>query len=119
MSTVGIVGNGFVGNAIAVGLFGFVDDVKIYDKNPARSMHELSDVVNQSDIVFVSVPTPMENVLGGKIDLSILESALSDVSKALKSDTVIVVKSTIVPGTMESFQEKFPELRLVFSPGSF
>lgn len=116
MSKVGIVGNGFVGNAIATGLFGFVDDVKIYDITPERSMHTLDQVVNESDVVFVSVPTPMEDVMGGKIDLSILESALSNIDDVSSSNSVIVVKSTIVPGTMEKLQEKFPKLRLVFSP---
>ena len=116
MSTIGIVGNGFVGNSIATGMFGFVDDVKIYDIDPARCMHTLHEVVNESDVVFVSVPTPMRNVLGGEIDLSILESALKSIDDVVNNDVVIVIKSTIVPGTMESLQAKFPQLRLVFSP---
>ena len=116
MSIIGIVGNGFVGNSIATGMFGFVDDIKIYDIEPARCMHTLDEVINTSDVIFVSVPTPMRDVLGGEIDLSILESALQNIVDVVISDPVVVVKSTIVPGTMESLQSKFPRLRLVFSP---
>ncbi len=113
---IGIVGNGFVGNAIATGLIEFVRDIKIYDKDPRKSTHILSTVVNDTDVVFVSVPTPMRDALGGEIDLSILEGALSDINRCTNGTSIIVVKSTVVPGTMEKFQSKFPRLRLVFNP---
>lgn len=113
---IGIVGNGFVGNAIATGLVEFVREVKIYDVDPIKSTHILSTVVNDTDIVFVSVPTPMRNPTGGEIDLSILEGCLSDISRCSNGKSIIVVKSTVVPGTMERFQDKFPNLRLVFNP---
>ena len=113
---IGIVGNGFVGNAIATGLVEFVQDVKIYDIDPARSTHNLCSTVNESDVVFVSVPTPMERVEGGEIDLSILENCLADINRVSNYDSVIVVKSTVVPGTMERLQGQFYKLKLVFSP---
>lgn len=117
MSIIGIIGNGFVGNSIATGMFGFVDDVKIYDIDKARSTSTLKETVNESDVIFLSVPTPMRDVLGGEIDLTILEGALKSVEDNLENNNpVIVVKSTIVPGTMEQFQAKFDTLRLVFSP---
>ena len=117
MSIIGIIGNGFVGNSIATGMFGFVDDVKIYDIDKARSTSTLKETVNESDVIFLSVPTPMRDVLGGEIDLTILEGALKSVEDNLENNNpVIVVKSTIVPGTMEQFQAKFNTLRLVFSP---
>ena len=54
---IGIVGNGFVGSSVA---FGFSPqtgcdgaDVKIYDKDEHKSLHSLSDVVNESDFIFV------------------------------------------------------------------
>ena len=94
MSIVGIVGNGFVGNSIAVGMFGFVDDVKIYDIDEARSTTTLEDTVNNSDVIFLSVPTPMRDVLGGEIDLTILENAIKSIEDTLEdNDPVIVVKS--------------------------
>ena len=56
MYKIGIVGNGFVGSAVA---FGFspqcgcdVDDIKIYDKDETKSTHTLNEVVNDSDYIF-------------------------------------------------------------------
>lgn len=117
MSVIGIVGNGFVGNSIATGMFGFVEDVKIYDIDEARSTNTLNETVNESDIIFLSVPTPMRNVLGGEIDLTILGNALQSIEDELQdNDPVIVIKSTIVPGTMEGLQASHANLKLVFSP---
>ena len=113
---IGIVGNGFVGNAIATGLIEFVREIKIYDIDPRKATHILPTVVNDTDVVFVSVPTPMKNALGGEIDLSILEGTLNEINKCSNGNSIIVVKSTVVPGTMEKFQDKFPRLRLVFNP---
>lgn len=117
MSKIGIIGNGFVGNAIASGMIGYVDEIKIYDVQKSKSVNSLDEVVNTSDIIFVSVPTPMANVRGGKIDISILRNVLESIQEIKRrNDPIIVVKSTVVPGTMENLQENFLNLRLVFSP---
>ena len=120
MSNIGIIGNGFVGNAIATGLVGYVDTVRIYDVQSERSTNTLQEVVNLSEVVFVSVPTPMTDALGGEIDLTIVKSAFSMISEVKNSETetVFVLKSTGVPGTMETLCAEFPNLNLVFSPES-
>ena len=63
MYKIGIVGRGFVGSAVE---FGFSPqtgcdgvDVKIYDKDESKATHTMSEVVNDSDVIFVSVPTPV------------------------------------------------------------
>ena len=118
MSNIGIIGNGFVGNAIATGLVGYVDQVRIFDVQPERSTNTLEEVVNYSDVVFVSVPTPMTNVLGGEIDLSVVRKAFTMINRCKResSEPIFVLKSTVVPGTMEKLCEEFPDLNLVFSP---
>jgi nucleotide sugar dehydrogenase len=111
---VGIVGNGFVGQAIG---FGFVPVLPVYvhDKDPLRSMNTLEETVNESDIVFVSVPTPMKR--DGSISLEIVRSVLNDISHINnRDDNVIVIKSTVIPGTTRSFSEEFHNLNLVFNP---
>ena len=58
---IGIVGNGFVGSSVAFGFSpqtGCDATVKIYDKDSSKSTHGLEEVVNTSDYVFLSVPTP-------------------------------------------------------------
>ena len=110
----GIIGNGFVGNAIAHAFIPYMT-VRIHDKDPEKCFDKIEDVINNSDVVFVCVPTPMTK--SGKIDLSIVESVFSEVQQSLeKKDTVFVLKSTVVPGTTRKIAEKFPELNIVFNP---
>lgn len=114
---IGIVGNGFVGSAISAGFLLSVDDVLIYDKNPDKSINTLEETVNGSDVIFVSVPTPMRNVRGGKISLEIMDSVIDEISQVnTRSDNVIVIKSTVVPGTVERYIKKYPDLNIVFNP---
>jgi UDPglucose 6-dehydrogenase len=114
---IGIVGNGFVGSAISAGFLLSVDDVLIYDKNPDKSINTLEETVNGSDVIFVSVPTPMRNVRGGKISLEIMDSVIDEISQvSTRSDNVIVIKSTVVPGTVERYIKKYPDLNIVFNP---
>ena len=93
----GIIGNGFVGNAIAHAFIPCMD-VKIYDKNPEKSFNTLEEVVNDSDVVFVSVPTPMRP--DGTIDLSIVESVFDSIQVCYKSEnkTVFVLKRSMASG---------------------
>ena len=114
ISKIGIVGHGFVGQAI---LFGFspVVPVNVYDKNSLVSMNTLEETINDSDIIFVSVPTPMRP--DGSIDLSIVESVFEDIEAVNKrADNIIVLKSTVVPGTTDALIEKHPTLNIVFNP---
>ena len=78
---IGIIGNGFVGSAISAGFLLHVNDIFIYDVLPEKSTHTFSEVLNSSDVVFVSVPTPMRQVEGGDIDLSIMDSVVEKISR--------------------------------------
>ena len=110
----GIIGNGFVGNAIAHAFIPYME-VKIYDKDPEKCHDTLNQVVNDSDVVFVSVPTPMRQ--DGTIDLSIVESVFSDIEKENSNkEVVFVLKSTVVPGTTRQLKKRHPGLRIVFNP---
>ena len=110
----GIIGNGFVGNAIAHAFVPYIP-VKIYDKNPEKCFNSLGETVNGSDVVFISVPTPMRE--SGEIDLSVVKSVFTEVQQILANkDVVFVLKSTVVPGTTRSISEEFPDLNIVFNP---
>tara|TARA_Y100000593_G_scaffold11444_1_gene20507 strand:- start:50131 stop:50994 length:864 start_codon:yes stop_codon:yes gene_type:complete len=113
---IGIIGNGFVGSAIAAG-FSLHADVKVYDVDPTRSTHNMRDTINESNVIFVSVPTPMTTALGGEIDTSIMDGVFEQISLLNKrKDNIFVVKSTVIPGTVERYIDKYPELNIVFSP---
>ena len=113
---IGIVGNGFVGSAIIHGFILHVEDILIYDKDKNRSSHEIEEVAEKSDVVFFCVPTPMYE--SGECDLSIIENSISNFIKCAKrkKEQVIVIKSTIVPGTSEKLAKKYPDANFVFNP---
>ena len=99
--SIGIIGNGFVGSAIAHG-FGLHADIRIYDVDPNRSTHTLSEVINDSEFIFVSVPTPMNSNENGIMDMSIISSVFDEVRNLnARADNVFIIKSTIIPGTIE------------------
>ena len=53
---IGIIGNGFVGSSVAFGFSpqtGCDAEVKIYDKDETKSTHKLTEVVNDSDYIFL------------------------------------------------------------------
>ena len=118
MKNIGVVGKGFVGSAVAHGFspaVGYNANVLVYDKDPLKSVDSLDDVVNKSDFIFVSVPTPSNK--DGSISLDILYACISEIEDALKDNNpVVLVRSTVVPGTCEDIQNKFPKLRIVFNP---
>ena len=61
------------------------------------------------NIVFIAVPTP---TTPDGFDASIVESCVG----LLKDGTTVVIKSTLLPGTTEAIQRKFPKLTVTHSP---
>ena len=115
---IGIIGSGFVGSAVRYGFspnVGVDARVRVYDKNPSKSTHSLNDVVIESDIIFLSVPTPSNK--DGTINVDIVDGALNDINVYSTSvDNIILLRSTVVPGTTRKLQEKYSNLRIVFNP---
>lgn len=117
-SDIGIVGFGIVGQALA---YGFsqpeVADkyhIKYYDKFKESS--SLEDVVGESEFIFICLPTPMKADESG-INLSIIEQAMAQITKMTNSsDKIIIIKSTIVPGTTAHFEKKYPKSNFCFNP---
>ena len=115
---IGIVGNGFVGSAVRYGFspnVGVDAEVKVYDKDPNKSTHMLRDVVD-SDVIFLSVPTPSNS--DGSMNVDIVDSVLGDISQYadLFEVGIILLRSTVTPGTTSNLQKKYPNLRIVFNP---
>jgi len=115
---IGIVGNGFVGSSVAYGFSpqtGCDASVKIYDKDESKSTHSLSDVLNTSDYVFVSVPTPSNP--DGSISLNIIYDIFDEIDFLNnRTDNVILLRSTVVPGTTRELKKRHPKLNIVFNP---
>jgi UDPglucose 6-dehydrogenase len=111
---IGVIGYGFLGTAIVHG-FGLHANIKIYDKFKA-GFDTLEDTVNSSEIFFICLPTPMFE--DGTQDLSIVDSAIGAIHDLLTENTekIIVIKSTVLPGTNRKLQEKYPKVKFVSNP---
>ncbi|MGA3058953.1 MAG: UDP-glucose/GDP-mannose dehydrogenase family protein [Candidatus Bathyarchaeia archaeon] len=73
-------------------------------------INQTEKAVSESDMTFVTVGTPSK--IDGGIDLSYIESAAHDIGKALKQKNsyhVIIIKSTVVPGTTQSIVKSILE----------
>ncbi len=105
---VGVIGNGFVGEAISFA-FSSVSDLYIYDKDPLKSLDDLQSVHN-CDFVFICVPTPMFE--DGSQDISYVESTFENAT----SKPIYILKSTVLPGTTEDLSEKYSNFKIIFSP---
>jgi len=119
MKKIGIIGNGFVGSSVQFGFSaqtGCNAQVKIYDVNPSKSTHTLPEVVNLSEFIFMSVPTPSNE--NGSINLDIIYDAFEKIVECKDKyiDNVILIRSTVTPGTTRTIQEKYPDLNIVFNP---
>ena len=105
---VGVIGNGFVGEAISFA-FSTVADLYVYDTDPLKSLDDLESV-HTCDFVFICVPTPMFE--DGSQDLSYVE----DVFEKATSKPVYILKSTVLPGTTEGLSKKYSNFKIIFSP---
>lgn len=104
---IGIMGLGMVGGALQRCFESKGISVFKYDKG--RKIGSVQEV-NQAEIIFVCVPTPF--VVGRGLDLSYVEDACSNVS----GNKIIVIKSTILPGTTRKLQKKYSQHKFLFNP---
>jgi len=110
--TIGIVGKGFVGGAMYEN-FKDVFNVLVWDTDESkRNVESFEKFVQNSDIVFVCVPTPMKD--SGECDTSIVESIVKEIS-VVDRRKYVVIKSTVTPGTTEKLSEKY-SITLAFNP---
>ena len=117
MKKIGIIGKGFVGSAVEHAFKcdpTFDAQIKIHDKKTDLSTHSLEETINASDFIFVSVPTPSNK--DGSINLDILNNLLSEIEKKYNNGGIILIRSTVVPGTTKILSKKFPKLKLVHNP---
>jgi UDP-N-acetyl-D-glucosamine dehydrogenase len=151
MKKISVIGQGYVGLPLAVTLaekefevFGIdVSQEKVNKLNSGIS--EVEDIKNdrlsaviksrnyhatleykyikESLVVVVCVPTPLDHL--GRPDLSLLSNSLFEITKYLQKGTLVVIESTIAPGTTRNFvapiiqsnsKIKKDEILLAYSP---
>ncbi|HEY4523499.1 MAG TPA: hypothetical protein VJK04_01340 [Candidatus Paceibacterota bacterium] len=109
---IGVVGVGMVGTPLARYFaehkgYRRGKELFLFDINPEKNY---GDDVGKADIIFICVPTP--SAKDGSCDLSYVTSAV----KRVGGSKIIVIKSTVPPGTTELFQKKYPRHKLLFNP---
>ena len=101
-----------VGQAVAYGFSN--DNIFVYDK--FKDSLALTEVCTKSDYIFICLPTPIKEDESG-IDLSIIDGNIKKITKFTNStDKIIIIKSTIVPGTTENYIKKYPKSLFCFNP---
>ncbi len=101
---VGIVGFGFVGKALKNSLRDNVNCIEI-DPKLGTNLNDLKS--HAPNIVFICLPTPMNDDGSQNIDLVI--DAISEINK-FNQDLLIVIKSTILPKYVEDVLNIYQDL---------
>jgi len=104
---ISVIGSGVVGRTTGIGLKKFGNEIMFYDidvrklleleKRGFQIAKKIECAVNNSVISFICVPTPTSN---GKIDLTYIKEAVTNVAKSLRKKGtyhVVVIRSTILP----------------------
>lgn len=104
---IGVIGQGFVGKATADNFAkrGF-SVIRYALEDPYRAN---KDRVKEADVVFVAVPTP---TTPKGHQTHIVEAVIP----LTRPGAIVVVKSTVVPGTTTALQKKFPNVTLLHNP---
>lgn len=109
---VSIVGVGMVGREVAR----YFQEIKHYERGKNLFLYDIdtqkayNDDIEQGEIVFICTPTPRNK--DGACDTTAVESAIQD----LKKPHIVVIKSTVPPGTTEKLQHTHPQHQLLFNP---
>ena len=79
-----------------------------YDVSAEKNKNTWEETVG-ADCFFVCVPTPYD---GKEYNLSYLEEAISKIPDG----KIVIIKSTVSPGTTDYFQNKYPNKIFMFNP---
>jgi nucleotide sugar dehydrogenase len=99
----GVLGNGFVGAILKQ----YYPEAKVYDIKD--SPNTLEEVLNNK-YIFLAY-----NVLDNCLSDESLDTVF-DYCSQMKDGTVVIIKSTFIPGTADKIQAKFPNLKIVYNP---
>lgn len=101
------MGLGVVGDSVRNYFAASDREIRTYDPRLGMSSE---DALNEADLIFVCVPTPYV------ADRGFDDSALYDAIGRLRDTKTVVIKSTVLPGTTEAFQARFPQHAFLFNP---
>ena len=106
---IGIVGQGAIGTALKEGFEYLNIPVKTHDIKFETTINE----VLSTDVCFICVPTPSKS--SGECDTTIVKGVVTELLQH-NYKGVIAVKSTVIPGTVESLIKDLNYERIAFVP---
>lgn len=104
---IGIAGVGYVGGAVKSWFEGQGFPLFLYDKGKQLGSAE---ELNSAEIVFLCLPTPFDEKVGFN------DEAIWEVLKQIKGEKIVVIKSTVLPGSTDKYQASFPQHKILFNP---
>jgi len=112
MSELAVIGNGFVGGAVANGFKH--RNPFVYDIDLNKSNSSLKDALG-CKYIFICLPTPMTKVEGGKANLSLLYNFFNNIQD-INVEGTFIIKSTVPVGTTKSLAISYPKFKFVHNP---
>ena len=114
IQNIGIIGQGFVGRALA-NTFSSHYKVYTYDKihNDLSTHKNIVNLSRACELLFVCVPTPMKE--DGSCDVSIVKDVVQQACSTGRKN-IIAIKSTIPPNTTKSLQDLCLDSQIIFNP---
>ena len=106
---IAIIGVGMVGGAMK-DYFETKEEVDLYLYDKGKNLGSMEEV-NKADIIFLCVPTPFDKEKK-TFDLTYVEESCQNIT----GNKIIVIKSTVIPGSTRKLQEKYPQHRFLFNP---
>lgn len=116
MANLGFIGYGVVGRAAAEG-FATKKTNKIFWWDKFREgPFTQEEVIKNSEYIFIGVPTPMFTD-GSGIDLAIVDEVVDTIAPQIaNTEKVLIIKSTVVPGTVAGYKKKYPDTKFAMNP---
>jgi UDPglucose 6-dehydrogenase len=105
---IGFIGTGIIGKAYAEDFRNRGYEVIQYSLD--NEFKGNKDKIRDCDLTFIAVPTPTIPKKG--FDFENVDKALEIIGKG----KIAIIKSTVLPGTTDFLQEKYPEIYLFHSP---
>ena len=113
---IGILGQGYVGSAIKIGFEKKYKKLNTFDKykESSSTVSSLEELTKSSNIIFICLPTPMKE--NGECDIGIVEKEIIKIDQYSTEPKIIVIKSTIPPGTTKKIDTKSKNIDIIFNP---
>ena len=116
---IAVIGKGFVGGAVAQYFEEAGETVMVYDIDPSKRTASLEEIVEYANVIFVAVPTPMDD--DGRCNTRIVDLVMRQLDVIAGSPDMqlvkdVVLKSTVPPGTTDALRQKYKNLVIQFNP---